>query len=143
MSFTEQILEPSRRPQVVAAIAGVIESTVEQQSGLSGMAIKTAFNSAKKAKPGAVEKATDKMLPELADALAPFWEAKGTQNFGAYLGANSSVAADKLLAVADANAAKADNPAMQKMYQGLRGKAKGIVEQALPKLGAAIAPFAI
>lgn len=142
VSFSEQILDPSRRPQVVAAIAGVIESTVESQSGLSGMAIKTAFASAKKAKAGIVEKGTDKLLPEIAEALAPYWDGKGDQEFGAYLAANSSEAADKLLAVADENAAKADNAAMAKMYKGVRGKAKGIVEEALPKLGAAIAPFA-
>lgn len=142
MGFTEQILEPSRRSEVVAAIAGVIESTIAGQSGLSGMAVKTAFAGAKKAKGDMVEKGVDRMLPQVADVLAPYWDAKGDQDFGAFLGNNSSEVADKLLKVADDNAAKVDNAAMAKAYKGVRGKAKGIVEEALPKLGQAIAPFA-
>lgn len=141
MSFTEQLLDPAVRPQVVTAVANVIEKTVENQSGLSGMALKTAFNTAKKAKEGMVEKGTDRLLPDVAAALAPFWDAKGDQEFGAYLAANSADAANALLKVADDAAASSDNGAMNKVYKGVRGKAQGVVEQALPELGTTLAGF--
>lgn len=140
MSFTDSLLDPARRPEVVKAIADVVESQVAGLSGLSGMAVKTAFNTATKAKEGVVVKGTDKMLPQLAAALEPFWDAKGDQAFGAYLSANKDQASDALLKVADGAAEQ--NAAMGKVYKGVRGKAKGYIEDALPQLGAAIEPYA-
>ncbi|MGO4956569.1 DUF6918 family protein [Luteococcus sp. Sow4_B9] len=141
MSFTEQLLDPAKRPQVVEAISTVIDQEVESKGGLGGMAIKTAYASAKKMKDGIVPKGTDAMLPEIASALAPYWEAKGDQDFGSYLSSRSGEVADALLAVADAKAESPDNAAIAKIYKPIRGKAKGYVEEALPRLATAITPF--
>ncbi|WP_420175887.1 DUF6918 family protein [Luteococcus sp. OSA5] len=141
MSFTDQLLDPAKRPQVVQAISTVIDQEVESKGGLGGMALKTAYNSAKKMKDGIVPKGTNAMLPEIAATLAPYWEAKGDQDFGAYLSSRSGEVADALLAVADAKAASPDNAAIAKVYKPIRGKAKGYVEEALPRLAAAITPF--
>lgn len=141
MSFTESLLDPTRRPQVVAAIATVVDEQVDAQSGLSGMALKAAYASARKMKDGLTVKATDAMLPDIAAALEPMWNARGEQPFDAYLQAHSSQAADALLAVVDAKAGNPDNAAIAKAYKPIRGKAKGYVEQALPALARAITPF--
>ena len=42
MSFTESLLDPTRRPQVVQAIATVVDQEVAAKSGLGGMALKGA-----------------------------------------------------------------------------------------------------
>lgn len=141
MSFTDSLLDPAKRPQVVQSLSTVIDQEVESKSGLGGMALKTAFASAKKMKDGIVPKATDAMLPEIAAALAPYWDAKGDQDFGSYLSSRSSEVADALLAVADAKAASPDNAALAKVYKPIRGKAKGYVEEALPRLAAALTPY--
>ncbi|GAA1398853.1 DUF6918 family protein [Luteococcus peritonei] len=141
MSFTDSLLDPAKRPQVVQAIAAVVDQEVDAKSGLAGMALKGAYASAKKAKEGIVPKATDAMLPDIAAALQPYWDAKGEQDFGAYLSSRSGEVADSLLAVADAKAASPDNAAIAKLYKPIRGKAKGYVEEALPRLAEALKPF--
>lgn len=141
MSFSESLLDPAKRPQVVTAIATVIDEEVNSKGGLGGMAIKGAYASAKKMKDGIVPKGTDAMLPDIASALEPFWNAKGDQDFGAFLSSRSAEVADALLAVADAKAESPDNAAIAKLYKPIRGKAKGYVEEALPRLAGAITPF--
>lgn len=141
MTFTESLLATDTRPQVVAAIARVVDEEVGSKSGLSGMALKGAYASARKVKEGIVEKAADAMLPEIAAALQPYWDGKGDKSFAANLQANSSAAADALLKVADDKASNPSYSALAKIYKPIRGKAKGYVEEALPKLGGAIEPY--
>lgn len=141
MGFTEQLLDPAKRPQVVAAIAQMVDDEVASKSGLTGMAIKGAYASAKKMKDGIVPQGVEAMLPDIASALAPHWENKGEQSFAAVLQAKSGEVADALLAVADAKAGNPDNAALAKLYKPLRGKAKGLVEEALPRLAETITPF--
>ncbi|MEL4504305.1 hypothetical protein AAEX63_03270 [Luteococcus sp. H138] len=141
MSFTESLLSPTNRPQVVDAIATVVDQEVAGKGGLGGMALKTAYASAKRMKEGIVVKGTNAMLPDIAKALQPYWDARGDQDFGAYLSSRSGEVADDLLAVADAKAASPDNAAVAKLYKPIRGKAKGYVEEALPRLAAALTSF--
>lgn len=115
MGFTERLLDPAQRAQVVDAIANVVDQEVGAKSGLSGMALKGAYASAKKMKDGIVTKGVNAMLPQVAAALAPYWDAKGDQDFGAHLAANSAEVSEKLLAMADGAAANPDNAAMAKI----------------------------
>ena len=39
MTFTTSLLDPAKRPQVVAAIAKVLDEEVSSKSGLSGIAL--------------------------------------------------------------------------------------------------------
>ncbi len=141
MTFTASLLDPAKRPQVVAAIAKVLDEEVSSKSGLSGIALKGAYASAKKAKEGIVDKGANAMLPDVAAALQPYWEGKGDQSFAAHLTQHKSAVADALLKVVDDKAANPDNATLAKIYKPIRGKAKGYVEEALPKLGAALEPF--
>ena len=78
------------------------------------------------------------MLDDFLAALAPLWASRpaGT-GFGAHLAANADQAAEALLAVTDAQTADA-KVALTKAYNALRGKAKGYVTAALPRVGDAI-----
>lgn len=138
MSDSLQSLLDNDRAGVVADLAKVIDAEVADQKGLGGAAVKTAYSAAQKIKPGLSTSATDVMLPGFLTALAPFWDSKpaGTP-FGDHLAANSDQAAEALLTVTDDQATTA-RPALAKVYNSLRGKAKGYVVAALPRVGAAI-----
>lgn len=137
MSESLHTLLAPNRPQLVTDLVGVIDAEVADQKGLGGAAVKTAYSAAQKVKPGVVASATDKMLPDFVNALEPLWASKPAGvAFGDHLTANSDAAAESLLAVTDAQTEDA-KPALSKAYGALRGKAKGYVIAALPRVGAA------
>ena len=136
------LTDPARRPQAVQALAGVVEGEVQARSGMSGVALKTAFRAVTAVKSDIVLKAVDYMLPDFADALDPFWVARGEQGFGTYLSSRGPEAATALLGVTDKRAAKPKHAAVAKIYNSLRPKAQGMVEAALPRLGEAVESLA-
>ncbi|RPA02526.1 hypothetical protein [Gordonia sp. OPL2] len=138
MSDSLQSLLDTDRAAVVADLADVIDAEVSDQKGLGGAAVKTAYAAAQKVKPGVVASATDKMLPDFLSALAPFWDSRPTGiAFADHLVANDDAVAEALLTVTDDQAATA-KPALAKAYNSLRGKAKGYVIAALPRVGGVI-----
>ncbi|MET9200022.1 hypothetical protein [Gordonia sp. NPDC003585] len=138
MSDSLTPLLENNREAVVADLVGVIDAEVADQKGLSGAAVKTAYAAAQKIKPGVVSNATNLMLPDFLSALAPFWDSKPDGvAFGDHLVANDDAAAEALLTVTDDQAESA-KPALAKVYGSLRGKGKGHVVAALPRVGAAI-----
>lgn len=137
-SLTQVLLDPTKRPAAVETLAGTVDAEVASKGGLGGAALKTAYAGAKKIKADLVPRALDKMLPEFAAKLDPFWQAKGEQPFGAYLTSRSGEAADSLLSVADAKANDPQYSKYAKFYTMVRPKAKGYVEEALPRVGTTI-----
>jgi len=113
-TVSESLLEPTRRPVAVAALTEVIDAEVADKSGFGGAAVKAGYAAAKKLGGDFVTSATDRLLPQFASALDPFWATKGDQPFGALLGLAA------------------------KVYGSLRGKAKEHVVAALPRLGNAV-----
>ncbi len=138
MSDSLQALLGNQRSAVVADLVAVIDAEVSDQKGLSGAAVKAAYAAAQKVKPGVVSSATSKLLPDFVTALQPFWDSKPEHTaFGDHLAANDVAASEALLSVTDNQVADA-NPTLAKAYNALRGKAKGYVTAALPRVGAAI-----
>lgn len=136
MSLSETLLAADRRPQVVADLVAVIDAEVKDKKGLTGVAIKGGYAAVRKVSPTIAADATDRMLPEVASALQPFWDDfAGAGDFGQYLAGRGDEAADALLAVTDARAKATEREPLKRAYKGLRGKAKDNVEQALPRLG--------
>jgi len=128
----------ANRNKTVDDLGSVIDAEVADQSGISGAAVKAAYAAAQKVKPGVVRNATNAMLDDFLTALSPLWDSKPAETgFGAHLAANGDQAAEALLAVTDAQASDA-KPALAKAYNSLRGKAKGYVLAALPRVGDAI-----
>lgn len=136
------LTDPARRPLAVEALAGVVEAEVQSRSGVVGMALKTAYKAVTSMKPDLVFRAVDYMLPDFADQLDPYWASRDGQGFGQYLSTRGDEVADALLVVTDKRAAKPDHAAIAKIYNGLRPRAKGLVEQALPRLGTTIESLA-
>lgn len=76
MSELSDILtKDGTREPVVSDLAESTENSINNLSGLSGKAIKTAFSGAVKARPNLVKDMTDRLLPHLADRLNPYWQA--------------------------------------------------------------------
>jgi len=136
------LTDPARRPRCVEALAQVVDAEVQARSGVGGIALKTAYKAVTSIKPDLVLRAVDYMLPDVADQLDPFWAAREGQDFGAYLSSRGGEVADALLGVTDQRAAKPDHSAIAKIYNGLRPRARGLVEQALPRLGTTIESLA-
>lgn len=135
-SLTESLLAADSRPAVVTDLVSVIDAEVKEKKGLGGVAVKGGYAAVRKVSPTIAASATDRMLPDFAAALQPFWDDfDGAGDFGAYLAGRGDEAADALLAVTDARAAATEREPLKRAYNGLRGKAKAHVEQALPRLG--------
>lgn len=140
-SLSETLLAPERRPAVVAALAADIDAEVASQRGIGGAAVKAAYATAKKVKDGIVDEGVDSLLPQLVRDLQPLWDERGERSFADQLTSNADQAVDIVLAAADARAAHASYPVVSKIYQGLRGKAKDYVVEALPRVGSTVEKF--
>ncbi|MDE9364212.1 hypothetical protein PZ938_01200 [Luteipulveratus sp. YIM 133132] len=139
MTLAASLLDEQRRPAVVADLAATIDTEVSEKKGLSGTAIKAAYGTAKKVRSDIAASATDRMLPEIATALEPFWvDFGGVGDFGGYLAGRGDEAADALLAVTDRRAEATDRDVLRKAYGSLRGKAHDNVKAALPRVGAVV-----
>ncbi|MDO5032184.1 hypothetical protein [Corynebacterium sp.] len=138
MSSLSQLLEPTRRPAVVADLRVAAEQAVSSQSGITGMALKGAVAAATKIDAEIIAKALHRMLPEILNELESYWqefEATEPTDFGAFLAGRGTEVTESLMKVADRNAEQVNNAALSKTYSTLRGKASKVVEPQIPKLG--------
>ncbi|MDU3175180.1 MAG: hypothetical protein E6689_07115, partial [Corynebacterium striatum] len=65
MSNLSQLLEEPTRTSVVTALVSLVDNTVSEQSGITGMAIKGAVAAAKKVDADIVSKGINRALPDL------------------------------------------------------------------------------
>ena len=142
-TLSDAVLDPATRPRVVDALLVLADAEVSTKKGISGTMLKTAFAGARRASESNVRKGVDRLLPGMARALDPHYEAKGEAPFGTYLSdpARSGQVADELLAVADSAAARVEGNPLGRVYASFRGKAKEHVVAALPRLGATLETF--
>lgn len=132
------LLDPSRRPAVVADVARLVDAEVSDKSGVSGMAVKGGYAVLKKINSNFVPDAIDSMLDNFVARIEPFYADYVAGQGGSladYLTANSSDVADALLGVTDDRAAASHRESVKKVYAKLRPQAKKHVEEALPRLG--------
>lgn len=131
--------EPNQREILVTDCVGVIEAEVKSKTGLTGMAVKTAYGVVKAIKPGIIRESVDGLLDEFVEQLQPFYErfqsdgASGTLQ--GYLGSQAEVVAESLLVVTDRRAQRAKNKTLVKAYNKLRPKGKEHVVAAVPRVG--------
>lgn len=142
-TLSTSLLDPTVRPQAVEALVQLAETEVASKKGITGTMLKTALAGARKAPGGGLGRVVDALLPGVARALDPHYDAKGEQSFDAYLAdpARSGQVADEILAVADAKAKSVEGNPLGKVYGSLRGKAKEHVVAALPALGTTLERF--
>ncbi len=139
-SLVESLLSPAGRAAVEADTVSMVEQFIARRGGLKGIAYKTGYAMLKKARPGIVERATARMLPEFLNALEPLYrefQAAPTQDFGAFLQQHGGRAVRSLLGVADGRAAQASDT-VRRTYDKFRDGAEDEVARLLPLFGAVI-----
>ena len=134
----EMLGSGDKRREVVDDACVVLDEEVADKSGLSGVAIKSAYKLVKSVKPGFIREVIEHLYDDFLDALEPVYQEALSKNEppGAYLKANSGRVADALLAVTDARAQNAKRGGIKKTYEKLRPTAKKHVEAAAPRLAA-------
>lgn len=140
-TLKDQLLTAEKRPQLLTDCEKLIDEEVASKSGLSGIAVKTAFAMVKAVKPGIIRESIDALIDEFVEKMEPFYTAQqsSTQGVEPYFSTRAGEVADALLSVTDARAARAKNATIKKAYESLRPKGKQHVEAAVPRLARLLA----
>jgi hypothetical protein len=139
------LLTPDARPNVAADCCTLIEQEVSEMSGVSGTAVKLAHKTVNTFLPGHIRHMVGVLLPEMVDALEPYWtdfNVSGGFVFGDYLAKRAGEVSQSLLSVTDARAAASGRPTVIKAYGAVRGGAARHVEAALPRVGELVQKYA-
>ena len=144
-TLQEILLGAGTRPQVIADCYALIEQEISEKSGVSGTAVKLAYKTVNTFMPGHIRTMVEKLLPDLADQLEPFWadfSSSGGSGFGDYLAKRGGEVAQALLSVTDAKAGSSGRPTIVKAYGSVRGSAAKHIEAALPRVGELVMRYA-
>lgn len=139
MNTLEELLESTERRDALAAdCAQLVHSRLRKTQGLSGRAMRAAFNMADRARPGVAHWAAARLLPDFVRALAPLYQRSRDAGapWGDYLTRHGPEAADRLLGITDRRMATIRNPVLRSTYTRLRKQANHHVEAALPEFAA-------
>ncbi len=143
-SLKDVIADPTKRRNVVDDGVNVIEAEVADKGGLSGMAIKAAYGTVKRIKPGFIGGALNHLLDDFASKVDPFWTAavaKGGDPSATFVRQGPQVA-EALLSITDARARQAVGP-VRKTYDQLRPRATDHVVDAMPRLAGLLKKHAV
>jgi hypothetical protein len=144
----EMLLASDIRPTVVADCEELVTHEVAEMSGVTGAAVKLAYNTVRRVDANHIHAMIETILPEAAEALQPYWEGftaeftASSGDFGGYLAAREDEVAEALLAITDRRRDHSNRPAIIKAYNTIRGRAIKQVKAALPALGALIQKYA-
>lgn len=145
VTLQQILLAPGVKPQVVADCLTLIEEEVSEKSGVSGTAVKLAYKTASAFAPGYLRTTVENLLPDIVDALAPYWaefSTSGGSDFGDFLAKRGDEVSEALLKVSDHHAGESNRPMIVKAYQSVRGSAARHIEAALPAVGKLVLKYA-
>jgi hypothetical protein len=138
----ETLLAPDTQPQVIADCQGLVDHEVAEMSGVTGTAVRLAYKTVRTFDAGHIRVMIESLLPDVADALQPYWTAFAAEfsadggDFGGYLADREDEVAESLLAITDERRKFSARPTIVKAYNTVRGSAVKHVKAALPALGA-------
>jgi hypothetical protein len=147
-TLQEMLLAPAIRPTVVADCEDLVTDQVAELSGVTGAAMKLAYNTVRKFDANHIHGMIETILPNVADALQPYWAqfseefTPSSGDFGGYLAAREEDVAEALLAITDRRRDNSVRPTIVKAYNTIRGRASKQVKAALPALGLLIQKYA-
>lgn len=121
-TLREMIGSGEKRKAVIDDALRVLDAEVDDKSGFSGVAIKTAYKVVKGISPGFIRKVVDDLLNEFLDALDPIYQEALQKKVapGSYLEVNAGRMAEALLAITDRRAARTKQALLKKTYDRLR-----------------------
>jgi hypothetical protein len=144
----EMLLAPDIQPRVVVDCEELVTHEVAEMSGVTGAAVKLAYNTVRRVDANHVHAMIETILPNAADALQPYWQeftaefTPSSGDFGAFLAARDEEVAEALLAITDRRRDNSNRPVIVKAYNTIRGRAVKQVKPALPALGRLIQKYA-
>jgi hypothetical protein len=143
-TLQELLLTPEKFPHLVADTQTLVDNELDSKGGISGTAVKAAYKVVTAFAPGYYQETLAKLLPEMVNALAPYWDdfTRVGGAFGDYLVSHGSEVSESLLAVTDNMAESSGRAAIVKAYKMVRGGAIKNIEAALPALGAMVQKYA-
>lgn len=137
----DTLLAPDARPQVTADCEALVDREVAEMSGVTGAAVRLAYRTVRTFDAGHIRVMIGSLLPEVADALQPWWTAFTTDpgaeagDFGAYLARREDEVAEALLGITDERRKFSHRATIVKAYNTVRPSAIKQVKAALPALG--------
>lgn len=133
-TLSDQLLAAERRPAVVSDACALLDSEVAATSGMSGMALRSAYRVLHSVRPGAVPAAVDELLPQLTRQLEGYHaqSLESGRPLADVLADDPDGVADRLLVVADARVARTSRATVRRAYRKVRGVARRHVVAALP-----------
>ena len=134
-----------QRPDIVEALSDLATTTVDSTSGLTGMALKSVLKAATAVREDIVPHVIDRILPDLADALDPYWRTYSAgvsaETFGAYLHENAEPVSADLARIADAYAKDNAPASLHRVYTSARNKGVEVLKKHLEQLGNTLEEF--
>ncbi len=142
--LSETVKDTARRQAVLDDCVKLIEAEVADKKGLTGMAVKAAFKSVSKLRPGMVRHSMDNLLDDFSQQVDPFWDE--CQQSGeaprAFFSRRKTDVANALLSITDRRAERADNKVLVRAYKSLRGTAIDHIGAAMPRFADLLAKHA-
>lgn len=139
-TLTESLLSGPHKDAVIADFVRLVEDQVANTGGLKGIGLRAGLKMLQAAKPGILDRATSKLLPDFLEALEPLHQKFRTSkeaSFSAFLQKNAKPAAAALIAAADRRAAAA-SPGTKSYYDKFRKGADADVQKMVSALGTLI-----
>lgn len=136
-SLADILLASHHKDALVTDTAALLERHVQSRGGLKGFALKAGLSLLKAKRPDILQRATNRLLPEMLAALEPLYRQfrkSSDGDFAVFLSKNAEAASGALLAVADARIANSGQAA-RSAYQKFRAGADDEVHLLLPALG--------
>lgn len=135
-TLLSQVKAPGKRAALIADAEKVLDAEVSDKSGLTGIAIKTAFKLIKGVRPGFIPDVIEHLLDDFLAQVEPLYQRAIAQGLspGALLEKEKSTVASALLSVTDKKAGRANSELVKKTYEKLRPTAQKHVEVATPRL---------
>lgn len=106
-TLQEMLLAPDTRPRVVADCEELVTNQVAELSGVTGAAVKLAYNTVRRFDSNHIHGMIETILPSVADALQPYWAQFSAEytpssgDFGSFLAARDEEVSEALLAITD------------------------------------------
>lgn len=139
-SLSESLLSGPNKDAVIADFVRLIEGQVGNTGGLKGIGLRAGLKMLQVAKPGILDRATAKLLPDFLEALEPLhkkFNTSGDTDFAAFLQKHAKAATEALMQTADRRANSA-SPATRSYYDKFRKGAEGDVQKMVGNLGSLI-----
>ncbi|WP_144413392.1 DUF6918 family protein [Corynebacterium epidermidicanis] len=138
MTSLHALLDDDHRAATVAGLTELVNSTVSQQSGLTGLTLKGGLAAACKFDRQAVAKGLDLAFPDIVKAMETYWktyQASVDCCFGMHLENDRQGVAGKLMTILDRHIENVDVPAMDKVYSACRAKGMRVLEGHVGEFG--------